>query len=273
MSTTKHSGIAWTHWTFNPWRGCTKVNEACKFCYADQLSARNPKTLGVWGNNGVRVFGAESYWKLPLKWNETARNSSERHRVFCASLADVFEDWQGPMTETNGVVTSLTMSDARKRLFSIIDETPNLDWLLLTKRPENIRKFWIGGYRPNVWRGTSIGLQSHYDTMKDHLIRTNDLSPVSFLSCEPLLGPLCLDGDTSYQWVILGCESRGPKSVGRYSQEYEYQSAAISINSQCRHLGIPVFNKQVPVGGKLSHDPSEWNSRIRSQDSPEVSHA
>src|SRR5690606_36582345 len=82
--------ISWTDSTFNPWRGCTKIAAECSSCYADTMSKRNPKTLGVWGPRGTRVVAAESYWRQPLKWDREAAAAGERRRVFCASLADVF---------------------------------------------------------------------------------------------------------------------------------------------------------------------------------------
>lgn len=97
----KNTAIEWTHATFNPWRGCTKVSEACAHCYAETLSGRNPSVLGVWGPSGKRVVAAESYWREPVKWNKAAEKAGERRRVFCASLADVFEKWDGPMLDTN----------------------------------------------------------------------------------------------------------------------------------------------------------------------------
>lgn len=156
----ENSKIEWCHHTHNPWRGCTRVSQECAKCYAETLSHRNPGTLGVWGPNGTRVFAAEATWREPLKWDRKAKDAGERHRVFCASLADVFEDWGGSVTGSNGnrlwwchgslsnsPLPSVgmekgcrwaTLDDVRSRLFDLIDETPNLDWLLLTKRPENI---------------------------------------------------------------------------------------------------------------------------------------
>lgn len=125
----ENSKIEWTNHTFNPWRGCQKVSPGCQHCYAETLSKRNPAVLGEWGPNGKRVIASEAHWRLPLKWNKAAKLAGERHRVFCASLADVFEDRP-------------ELVAPRVRLFHLISETPNLDWLLLTKRPENIRRFW-----------------------------------------------------------------------------------------------------------------------------------
>lgn len=176
--------IEWCDHTFNPWRGCTKVSEGCKNCYADTLSKRNPGSLGIWGQNGTRVVASEAMWQKPLKWNFDAQLAFEywsqrcddnkpaycRPRVFCASLADIFEDWDGCPTFPDGsaviqcrncckfvksgsdghgnccgkcgsgAVEMVSLDHVRRRLFALIDATPNLDWLLLTKRPENIRR-------------------------------------------------------------------------------------------------------------------------------------
>lgn len=194
------TAIQWCDHTFNPWRGCTKVAAGCANCYAEATAKRNPGVLGIWGDDGRRVVAAEYQWKQVEKWNREAerkicecstlnqsaiakalgasesvcmrcgnRVTWERPRVFVASLADVFEDWQGPMssaqgerlfwshrrTEDNpsewhwvpeshtaGGETPITMNDIRTRLFRLIDDCQNLDFLLLTKRPENIRDMW-----------------------------------------------------------------------------------------------------------------------------------
>src|SRR4051812_124663 len=93
MST--NSKIEWTHHTFNPWRGCTKVSPGCAHCYADRQALRNPMVLGIWGKDGARVAASENYWRDPIKWDAAAKTAGERHRVFCASMADVGE---GPET-------------------------------------------------------------------------------------------------------------------------------------------------------------------------------
>lgn len=160
----ENTAIQWATHTFNPWRCCTKVSTGCANCYADAMSGRNPKTLGVWGPGGTRVMAAESYWRQPVKWNKAAAGCSpaDRPRVFCASLSDVFEDWQGVMVDASGqqlfefggwwltdydvplgielavAGCPLSMSAVRRRLFRLIDSTPNLDWLILSKRPENM---------------------------------------------------------------------------------------------------------------------------------------
>lgn len=246
-----NSNIEWTTHTFNPWRGCTKVSEGCKFCYAEVLSKRNPNTLGEWGPRGRRIIAAESYWRQPIKWNAAAAQAGERHRVFCASLADVFE---GP--ETMPAYSWPLVVEARERLFWMIDETPALDWLLLTKRPENIRRFWpekgsyaANSYRANVWRMTSVEHQDAANKRIPELIATNDLSPIAGLSCESLLGPVDL-GAVAYpiglplgaaiegiQWVIVGGESGA-------SARPMHPAWARSLRDQCSAAGVAFHFKQ-----------------------------
>lgn len=95
----QQTSIAWTDHTFNPWRGCTKISPGCANCYAARDSKRFPAVRGVWGDEGTRVVAAESTWMEPEKWNRAAAKAGKRRRVFCASLADVFEDWRGPMLD------------------------------------------------------------------------------------------------------------------------------------------------------------------------------
>src|SRR6202030_1275851 len=112
------------------------------------------------------------------KWNKEAVKAGIRTKVFCASLADVFEDREDLIT-------------ARERLFALIENTPNLDWLLLTKRPENIERLathWTNGWPENVWMGTTVENQEAADK-RIPLLRAMP-AKVRFLSCEPLLGPI-----------------------------------------------------------------------------------
>jgi protein gp37 len=120
-----NSKIQWTNHTFNPWRGCSKVSAGCQHCYAEAMSRRNPAVLGEWGPKGTRVVAAEAMWRQPLKWDRDAQAAGVRARVFCASLADVFED-------------RADLETPRHELLRLIDSTRSLDWLLLTKRPENV---------------------------------------------------------------------------------------------------------------------------------------
>lgn len=248
------SKIEWTTHTFNPWRGCTKVSAGCANCYAEKLSYRNPGVLGIWGDNGTRVIASESAWKEPLKWDRAAKMAGERHRVFCASLADVFEDRP-------------ELVAPRVRLFHLISETPNLDWLLLTKRPENIHRFyggqgvsrsWSESMPPNVWLGTSVENQAAAEERIPQLLAAP--ATVHFLSMEPLLGAVDLtdiggpghDHDAltgeyrdasvfrntgGIDWVIVGGES------GSHARPMHPQWVR-SIRDQCVQAGVPFHFKQ-----------------------------
>lgn len=313
MAKQKPNGITWATHTFNPWRGCTKVSEGCQFCYADELSKRNPTTLGIWGPNGTRVLASDAMWREPLKWNREAHGAKERPRVFCASLADVFESWDGPILDHRGKQVFVegpdgpgrpkTMDDIRRNLFELIDATPNLDYLLLTKRPENIRKMWqpkrhysdqyqddpypnadaVTGkagpafYRSNVWIGTTCENQQRANERIPELLECRDLSPVLWLSCEPLLGPVDLnkwlfvgsEGGWEYEgsprnflnWSIAGCES----GAGRRPMQTEW---ADSLKDQCKAAGVAFFMKQMDVDGKVCKDVSQFPEHLRLQEFP-----
>jgi len=242
------SEISWTHATFNPWRGCTKVSDGCKFCYAETLSARNPGVLGQWGPKGERVIAAENYWKQPLKWDREAKAAGERRRVFCASLADVFEG-----KDTMPAESWPHVQNARVRLFETIDNTPNLDWLLLTKRPENVMHLcgsssWAGLIPANVWIGTSVEDQA---TANERIPRLAEVpAAVRFLSCEPLLGAVDLKLSLGYiDWVIVGGES-GPHARPMHPDW------ARSLRDQCQAAGVAFHFKQ--WGRNLPE--SQWDS-------------
>ena len=121
----KNSRISWTHHSFNPWWGCVKVSPACEHCYAE--STAKWRGHNVWGKDAPRRFLSESYWRQPFVWDHEAQMAKVRHRVFCASMADVFEE-------------RAELYSWREKLWNTIGSTPFLDWLLLTKRPENIRR-------------------------------------------------------------------------------------------------------------------------------------
>jgi protein gp37 len=197
----KNSQIEWTHHTFNPWWGCAKVSPACQNCYAELWAKRMGQHL--WGARSARRFFGDTHWREPLIWNEEARMARERNRVFCASMADVFES----RTELNA---------QRQRLWELIRSTPWLDWLLLTKRPQNIGEMvpWSAGTWPqNVWLGTTVENQQCAKERLPHLLQHT--AAVRFLSCEPLLGAIDLSqwfrrpGLERIDWVIAGGES-GP---------------------------------------------------------------
>lgn len=215
------SSIEWTTHTFNPWWGCTKVSDGCKHCYAETLAKRyNHK---VWGPTAERRLMSDNYWRNPLIWNKQAEKENIRFRVFCASMADVFEE-RAPL-------------DQRERLWDIIKQTPFLDWQILTKRPERIidalPSDWGDGY-DNVWLGTSIE-DSRVIHRISHLIKVP--ATIHFLSIEPLIGPIHPLPLTNIQWVIVGGES-GP---GARPMEREW---VIDIRNQCQSARVPFFFKQ-----------------------------
>jgi len=190
----ENSKIEWTTHTFNPWHGCSEDSPGCANCYAKKMAMRNPTVLGVWGKNGTRPIAAESAWKQPFRWDRAAAVKGERHRVFCASISDIFE---GP--DTMPAEHWRRVSMARARLMNeVIPQTPNLDWLLLTKRPQNcinaekgfIPASWKLAFPKNVWIGTSVENQKYADERIPHLLRVP--AAVRFLSCEPLLGPVTI---------------------------------------------------------------------------------
>jgi protein gp37 len=185
----KDTKIAWCDHTFNPWWGCTKVDALCKHCYAESLAKRRGQP--VWGADAPRRAMSDDHWKQPAKWNREAERAGVRARVFCASMADVFE--VHATAEVNAWLDS-----QRLRLAQLIDATPWLDWLLLTKRPENIGDIgervmgWTGDAPANVWLGTSAGTQESADTRVLELMQLgHSFNPAGlFVSCEPMLEPV-----------------------------------------------------------------------------------
>lgn len=191
----KNSRIEWTTHTFNPWWGCVKVSPACKHCYAESWAKRVGSK--VWGINAERRFFTDKHWSEPLKWNAAAAASGVRARVFCASMADVFEDRRD-------------LDVHRARLWKLIEATPWLDWLLLTKRPELIAQTvpWGDQWPENVWIGTTVENQEYAFERLPHLAAIP--AAVRFISAEPLLGHLDISPwANEIDWVITGGES-GP---------------------------------------------------------------
>jgi protein gp37 len=87
----ENTKIEWAHHTFNPWIGCAKVSPGCDHCYAEaDFSTR--RTVVQWGAGQPRKRTAPSTWAQPLRWNAEAERLGVRYRVFCASLADVFDN-------------------------------------------------------------------------------------------------------------------------------------------------------------------------------------
>ena len=314
------TAIQWCDRTFNPWVGCSKVHTGCLNCYAEADFDKR-KHFAHWGPHGTRVKTTKEYWRKPFTWNAAAKLGNFRERVFCASLADVFENWTGRIFDSNGLTlhhgkiwgsiekylaldvavgkSVVTMDDLRRDLFSIIDITPNLDWLLLTKRPENILNKWLSkrdllpifpvppsklglpihgllneAFRRNVWLGTSVSDQSTTNAAIPELLKCRDLSPVLFLSVEPLVGPIeAIPKLDRLDWVIVGGES-GPNA--RPCR----MSWIASIIRQCKGAGVPCFVKQLgsnavgfygsSIKDKAGGDPNEWPEEFRVRQFPTV---
>lgn len=220
----KNSRIEWTHHTFNPWWGCTKVSAACKHCYAEAWSKRVGQN--VWGVKAKRRFFGEGHWSEPVKWNAEAEEAGTRFRVFCASMADVFEDRRD-------------LDEWRGKLWDLIEITPGLDWLLLTKRPEVVGRLvpWRGEWPGNVWLGTTVEDQECAEARLSHLAELPAF--VRFISAEPLLGPINVSPwlGSIVNWVITGGES-GPKA--RPSSPSWFRA----LLDQCRAAGVPFHFKQ-----------------------------
>ena len=219
-----NSKIEWTTHTFNPWWGCTKVSEACKHCYAETWAKRVGQD--VWGPKPNRRVMSDSHWKQPIKWNREAAGLADRPRVFCASMADVFEDRDELVAH-------------RRRLFNLIEETSNLDWLLLTKRPENVLRLveWSNEWPDHVWLGTTVELQHRADELLPYLERIP--AKVRFISAEPLLGPLSIEDwlGSTIDWVITGGES-GPKARPASPAWFH------DLHAQCMRQEVPFHFKQ-----------------------------
>jgi len=216
-----NSKIEWTTHTFNPWWGCTKVSDGCKFCYAEALSKRYGHR--VWGRLSSRRLLSDQHWREPLRWNAEAKNLGVRYRVFCASMADVFEE--------------AAPSGQLDRLWELIRATQNLDWQLLTKRPhripESLPNDWGNGYA-NVWLGTSVEDERVVGRISELIVVP---AIVHFLSLEPLIGPLMKLALKDIEWAIVGGES-GP------SARPMQKSWVLDIRRQCRAAGVAFFFKQ-----------------------------
>lgn len=235
------SKIEWTDYTFNPVWGCVKVSPACDNCYAEAFDKR----LGGkhWGPHAPRRTFGDKHWAEPLKWDRAAEKAGARKRVFCASMADVFDNaWP---------------DDVRPRLWQLIVATPNLDWLLLTKRPQNISgmlpRDWGKGYE-NVWLGVTAEHQQEADRRIPLLLKIP--ARIRFVSYEPALGPVNFEPFLQYppmtegykmtfgsaewrgiDWVICGGESG--HSARPMSPDW-----ARAVRDECAAAGVAFHFKQ-----------------------------
>lgn len=219
--------IEWAHHTYNPWIGCERLSPACDNCYAADWAKRYGQEH-LWQGNR-RETGIQTR-NAPMKWNREALEAGERRRVFCGSLMDVFDN-QVP-------------SEWRADLFDKIEATPALDWMLLTKRPQNAERMIRGaiGLEPeyvgwpwhNVWLGTTIEDRKRLMNL-EHLRAVP--AAVRFLSIEPLLEDLGALDLTGIDLVIVGGES-GPNARPMNPEWVR------SILRQCLEQGVAFFFKQ-----------------------------
>lgn len=252
------SKIEWTDYTFNPWWGCVEVSPACDHCYARTFAKRVGQN--VWGKDESRRHFGPDYWSKPVAWNAKAAKDGVRRRVFSGSMCDVMEDRPD-------------LRPSRAALYDLIERTPNLDWLLLSKRPQNFRRFlpasWLESPRPNVWLMTTVESADYLWRVKELV---NTPAAIRGLSVEPLLGPISfrwaawddhspnskrakqlpdverggktlagcvdeLDGLRMLDWVIVGGES------GAHSRPMN-PSWALTIRDQCKQAGVAFLFKQ-----------------------------
>lgn len=271
--------IEWAHHTFNMWWGCVKVSPGCKNCYAEAFSNRLGKK-DIWGPSHALKVASAAYRKKPYRWDKLAALAGEKHRVFAHSMSDVFEDHPD-------------LPPLREKLFRIVEDTPNLIWMLLTKRPDNIAEMipaaWHKSFPQNVWLGTSIE-SSAYSWRLDCI--ADIPAPVHFVSFEPLLSSVT-DIATEYfkmraalvyfkaverrnWWWIIGGES----GLGAREMKLEWAEELLALAAELTNtsgMSITPFVKQLgkewakqngashPKGG----DMSEWPESLRVREVPE----
>lgn len=224
--------IEWADHTFNPWVGCTKVSPGCDGCYAAHMMDTRLGRV-QWGAGEDRQRTSPGNWRKPLQWDRAAALTGERPRVFCASLADVFD---------NEV-------DERWRadLFALIEATPNLVWLLLTKRIGNVLKMTdpMRG-NPLLPRNAAVGAtivnQEEYDRdrMKLDAVKHACAPLFTFGSFEPLLGPIILDCYAP-DLIIVG----GETDQGQHKARHADPDWMRYLLKQSTDLGRAFFMKQM----------------------------
>lgn len=221
----KDTRISWAHHSQNFWIGCTKISSGCAHCYAETQQDKLYHRVH-WGKDQPRI--RTKTWGQPSKWDAEAKLFETRYRVFTNSLADFFDE---------------EVSDQwRDEAFMVIKACPNLDWLILTKRVEKAKDYLsklAGWPYPNVWLGASCenqkALEARYPVLE------SIPAAITFLSLEPLLGPInlfsVLGAPGKLRWVIVGGES------GEGFRRMQ-PSWAMNIFAQCQTAEIKFFMKQ-----------------------------
>jgi protein gp37 len=228
----ENSKIEWTDHTFNPWIGCTKVSPACDHCYAEAMMDTRYGRV-QWGAGNARQRTSLANWRKPVQWNNQAMADGGRPFVFCASLADVFDNEVDPQW--------------RADLFALIRATSNLTWLLLTKRIGNVRKM-VDVWPPNAAIGATMANQEEYDRdrMKLAEVKFEFRPAFTFASIEPMLGPVILDKNAP-DWIICGGESgKGARHM--------HPDWARNLRDGAARFGRKFFMKQMTAKAPIPSD-------------------
>lgn len=297
----QNTGIQWCEHTFNAWWGCTKVHSGCASCYAEVWDSRWGGDH--WGKTSRRMIVGE--WGNPDKWNAAAKKAGKPAKVFASSMCDVFEDFDGPVVDSKGkTIEGVSLHSLRAKLWPIIERTPWLVWLMLTKRPENVLNMvppaWLEKWPENVWTGTSPCDQATADKYIPALLK---IQGNHFLSVEPMLGAVRLPawfkpvydngpgqwkgykvpgydivthglGPIGIHWLICGGESEQRGQCRPFPVE-----DASDLREQCRECGIPFFMKQLgslpsvtvsgkPLASRKGDDMAEWPEWARCREFP-----
>jgi protein gp37 len=261
------TAISWTDHTFNPWIGCTKLSQGCARCYAESQNKRYNWTAG-WGKGAPRRRTSESNWNKPIQWAKQAVKDGVARRVFCASLADIYDpevpqEWRDDLWQLIWDVATGVNVYA-------------LEWLILTKRPENIERMtpkWIMEGTPRYIRlGVTAEDQENANRRIPALL--NIWQGKTFVSFEPLLTPIkfridwlpVLIGDgperfPGIDWCIVGGESGANcRPMGLDWARY--------IRDRCKESCVPFFFKQIGGNPNKRHNPAEWPEDLRIQEFP-----
>ncbi|KKZ89020.1 phage Gp37/Gp68 family protein [Rhizobium phaseoli] len=252
----ENSAISWTRHTWNPWMGCTKISPACDGCYAEAMMDKRYHKV-QWGN-APRVRTGAHTWNDPFRWQRQAEKDGDRPFVFCASLADIFDNQVDPQWRADA--------------FDVMRKTPRLVYLLLTKRPQNIVKLAeaAGGLPSNAAIGTTIEDQKRARINVPALLEAKaDLAPLfAFVSCEPLLGPINIPEympnplwndlpswkSAEIDWVITG----GETDQGDHKARPTHPAWFRSLRDQCAAAGVPFHHKQNGEWLPLQANDGEW---------------
>lgn len=224
----ENSAISWTRHTWNPWMGCTKVSPACDGCYAEALMDKRYGKV-QWGNHPRIRTGAHT-WNDPMRWQRQADKDGDRPFVFCASLADIFDNQVDPQWRVDA--------------FDVMRKTPRLVYLLLTKRPQNIVRLAdaAGGLPENAAIGTTVEDQKRADINLPALqVAKIELRPLfTFGSFEPLLGPIIIRPAFMPDWIITG----GETDQGGHRARPTHPEWFRSLRDQAALMGVAFHHKQ-----------------------------